>query len=449
MKIFELAKQVAWGILESKVTDVVNQKSNNTRRFEDLAFGTGGIGESSTLNSSRDYLNAFQLMNYIASCAGTIARDASRLEWQLIDNTGKPVVDKAIFNLLNNPFQDITYSDFIQIAMLHLLLDGNSFFLLNPTSAYDQITNKFSEIVILNPSLVYVYDETEVLMLANTIRNSYGVSKYRAMFYNEQKLVPREYMQQAKLLGPHNMLRGMGVVQQNAPALDADRFTSLYNNAFYSNGAKTNLILSPKSDEAYNPAAYKSTQDKFMGSNTGYQQWGKPMFLPMSIDAKVVTMSNTDMQFLDQLKMTRENIVSYFNIPPVISQLYNTAKYDSAEEQMATYYARTLPGWISPIQEAMSKICQRINPNIRFQFVMPNRLISSDAKDMFDRGAITKNEYRANFGMHKIENNPDMERFFMLGSYLTADQVTATVDLPTTPDTPPSPGKESIVEQTK
>jgi len=409
--------------IKKKIEDFLDIKSIS-RATEERFFGASSSNKSSaTLATPKDFLNSFQLFNYVGTCVATIARDVSRMEWKLLNYSGEEVSNRKIEAILAKPFNGLSYRQLIQQCMVHLLLDGNCFILLNPSNFIDKKNRAFSELVPINPSLVDIYDDSLRIIRSIDSRNSYGVNMYRCMISNSYIDIFPENIQQAKILGPHNIIRGMGVIQQNAPSLDADRFTTLYNNMFFQNGAKTNVMISPKDEEGYNPDSWKKAIDEMTKRYTGWENQSKPWFLPMGVDVHPLNLSQNDMQFIEQLKLTRENVNSFFKIPPIISQLYEHSKYDSADQQLESYYSITLPGWSSPLEEAITSIIQRIDPTLSFVFVMPKKLSSQDARDMFDRGVISGNEYRANYGITPIYDNKQLENRYMLMSYMPVDSM--------------------------
>lgn len=383
-------------------------------------FFTTNNRQSSNFNSSRDFINAYQLVNYVGNAVSIVSGDIASLDWEIVDQNNKKFENQDILSLFRAPMPGMTWNNWIYRATQHLLLDGNVFWIIEQKNALAKIKNKPSELKILNPSLVYVHDDQGEEIRANTPKISNAVGFYRVEYNSSIIQVAAENIIHSMLPSPHNCLRGIGKIQSNIGIMDSERLTTIFHNAFFKQGAKMDYAITP--DPEIGAQEFKLYKDQLRQEYEGERNLSKMFIAPPGSKIQTLNLSQKDMQLIEQRKITRQDIYSFFNIPPIISGNLDLAKYDSAGEQSKIYYDVDLPRTYKILEASLTKIVNLFDDRLSFRFIPKNivdrSLTNQISKDMFDRGAITANEYRERLGMTQDTSVESLNSYWISSNLL-------------------------------
>lgn len=378
----------------------------------------GPNSTSAILKNSTDFLNAYQLISYVGKNIHILAGDIAALDYYFEDASDKEVENPKLKMLFDEPNSLQSGYEFRYTLMAHLLLDGNYFILPDTTNMLDISQGKPTAIYILNPALVDIYDTHGQIVTSTTKTNSFKISHYLCTIGMKQYRFDHTDLIHVKLPSPHNSMRGMGIVQINATSMESDKLQTILNNAFLKSGASSNMLVTPA--EEMGVAQYKMFKDQFLSEYTGSRNWFKPIFAPYGSKVSEMQIKHTDMQYIEQKAFTREDIDTFFGIPPIVSGSLGNAKYDTAGEQIKIYNTRVLPRWAELLSCGFNVITAPFNQE--FELDIPE---SSDpkeqnliAKDLFDRGSINGNEYRVMIGMDRRDDVDSLEEFFIGVNYI-------------------------------
>lgn len=119
-------------------------------------------------------------------------------------------------------------------------------------------------------------------------------------------------------------------------------------------------------------------------------------------------MTHDDMQFIEQRKMSREEILACFHVPPAIVGVHEYSNYANMEGQLQAFWHLTMIPKLRKMQRALTRIlCAPVDKQLRLEFDMTNvwAMVQS-AQSMADVdmrliqcGMMTINERRAERGL--------------------------------------------------
>ena len=405
--------------LRTRVKEALNILFKSTISADTLASHfariRGGDGTSSTLKSSKNYLDAYQLISYVGFCAGVVAKTISALEWEIIDDRTGEATEKSIAaDVLMEPMPGVDNATWTRNITLHYLLDGNIYIAPQIDNVFQLKYNQYS-LVVLNPALTWVM-RRNVPVLSNTPLNDVNISSYRVSNDGVQRDIEPDKVHRIIMPGPFNLVRGMGIVQQNKAILDSDRMTNIFNQQFFANGVRSNLIVKPPL--AMGPKEFFAFKELFSAQNSGYGNWGEPIYVQPGSEVTPVNLAHKDVQYIEQKKLTKSNISNFFGLTPIVSGQLDQAKYDSASEQLRVYLTLTIPGYAVPIAEGITRIIKLREPDKSFRYKISVIFSEEQLDKMFDRGIIKGNEYRSYSGMPEREDVPHLEEYFQTMSYI-------------------------------
>lgn len=398
---------------------------------------------ASTIKTTTDFINAYQFISYVGKNVQILAGDIAALDYSIKDLSGEEVKRPEVEKILDNPNSLQTGYDFRFTMASHLLLDGNCFIVPDTTNGLDAFRGAPTEAYIINPSTVDIYDAEGQIISASTNRTCLKIGYYLVRVYSRQYRFSPDEIIHIKVPSPHNSVRGMGLVEINAASLDADRIQNVFNKAFFSNGSMTNMVVSPDKDMGV--LQYKLFKEQFLADVRGQRNWFKPIFAPFGSKIDKLDLNHKDMQYIEQKKFTREDIDSFFGLPPIISGAFYNAKYDSAKEQLQSYNTRVLPRWTRLLEYGLESMFPKLPILIELEIPTVTNGVEQNqiARDMFDRGAINGNEYRKMVGVEVDESDELLNTHFIGINYIPLTDA-GMVTLPSSPPTPPADGGKSF-----
>lgn len=410
-------------------------KSHNQNHFFPQV-GQSRNGQSTNFRTEKDFLSAYEIVNYVYHAISTLASDIASLDWELVNESGRQVSDQKIVTLLNEPNPGVSYNSFMQRSVMHLLLDGNIFYLLEVLNLLDFTTGNPTAIVPLNPATVKIHNSIGEIVSSRTITNVIGIKHYEIDEGRALGIIEPDKIVQVRIPSPHNNVRGMGKIQGNQFSLDADRLSSIFMNTFYAQGANISYAITP--GETLGKIAKEQFDKDIRESYEGQHNWNKIAMLPAKATIQQLSLSQKDMEFLDQQKMSRMNINAFLGMEPIISGFGDNSKYDSAEEQKKVYFQTNLPRIYKPIMAGINKIIARIRPGITFKIITKEivdmEMQNAIARDMLQFGALTSNEYREMVGKAPIPENDVMNKFWMKFNLVEAGAISVMTSVEMNPE---------------
>jgi HK97 family phage portal protein len=340
----------AIGVLGGKESAIEREN----RFFE--RFGVSATGRS--LSSVTDFMNAYRTVAYIGQGCDKLAGYICRLEWKTLRKGSKrPQIVQDIVNLLDNiNGLSVDYNTLVSMMTLHYILDGNIFLMLDYRSAWAKIHGVPDSIIPLNPALVDVYDSSGTLATSTTTNNVCTVGRYQVTYGGYLRDVPPSEIIHVKSVGPYNCVRGMGLVQQNAVKLNADKYRDAYNQNTFKNGGRFNSFLSHKGERPLGKEQTEDVKKQLKEQILGYENAGNIPLLPSNFEITSIDLNFKDMEILEQNRYSREDVMAILSIPPLAFGVTSDVKYDSASEQMKTFYEICIPRYTVPIELAFTKI---------------------------------------------------------------------------------------------
>ena len=115
-------------------------------------------------------------------------------------------------------------------------------------------------------------------------------------------------------LDPHY---GLSPLQANSLAVDAN--TELLKSRYHTflAGPRPGVVL--HTDQTLTDQTVKRLEDKLDVKFAGRQNWHRPMVLEQGLTATPWTLTPAEMDFLNSSKMTRDEILAVFRVPPPIT----------------------------------------------------------------------------------------------------------------------------------
>lgn len=276
------------------------------------------------------YLKAYADEVWVYACVSRRTLDVASTPICLYDKaTGKKIEQHDILTLLNNPNprMGLTRRTFVSWLEASLLLSGSCYFLM------DEVDGRGVPQILwpLIPSLVQVVPSKD----PKVFRDGY-------LYHAGAKPIPLgvEVCKQAQLFNPMSYDYGLPPLSAARASVDTHRASTRYNLRFFDNSARPDLVFT--TPHSLTPEQRNRMAAIWMKRHRGEDKSHLPTFLEKGTEAKLIGINQKDMDFIEQKKMSREEVCSAYQTPPALVGLFEYANYANAEEQEKIYQRSTV-----------------------------------------------------------------------------------------------------------
>ena len=346
-----------------------------------------------SIRGAKQAIEAYYAISYIGFAVSLRANSVAKTDFIIQDKNENEITGTKVEALLRRPCGNTGFYHFAKAITSHILLDGNAFIWKAIDNAYGQLNGETTALIPFNPANVIIYDEMGTIINATTSRCGYKPARYEVITNKGQFSVLPDTIIQINAGSPVNLVRGMGIVQQNMSLLEADKIQDMFNKAFFERGAVANMVLSQRDDNIL-PKDYKQMADDFKWH---YGAMKDPiMFAPPGTDIKELNLNYDNLQFIDLRRLSKENVMMMFRIPRSMAAMENQyiAKDEDkiAWEEVLDDDYRLIEDYLSLFVKEFEK-----NDSLFFRFKRKNTIAEKAKAEtgafLFDRGALSPRAY--------------------------------------------------------
>lgn len=266
---------------------------------------------------------------WVYACVNAIAQAISSVP--LIFKTGnrkdsKVLEDHPLVDLFESPNPMMSGTQLIEATLIYLGLTGEAFYILERESE-SQVPR---EIWVIHPERFReVVDEKSGLVKGWV----YAKGTKQIPLQNHEVVFFRYF-------NPYNDYRGLSPLQAARAGIEQDFWAGQYNKAFFQNSAQPGGVLETSgnlTDEEYQ-RLLAQWQDRHRGAGKAHQI----AILEGGLSYKQTGLSQKDMDFLEQRKWNREEIMAAFKVPKTELGFYDDVNFATAKTQRKLFWENTL-----------------------------------------------------------------------------------------------------------
>jgi len=278
--------------------------------------------------NTRNYLDSYR--SFVYACITTIAAEVSAIEVKLYKKSGstiKEVDEHEALSLLEFVNDFMTFSQLIDITQTYKELTGEAYW-----AKIRDNSGRVSELWALRPDWVKIVPSED-----NFIKGyEYcpGGNNIDTVYFDAKDIVP------FKSLNPEDAYRGFGVVKAIAQAVDINEFSADWIRQFFYNSALPGLIFT--TDKKLKEAEIKRFMTEWKSKFQRRQNAHKVAFLSGGFKVDQVTQTPGDMQFLEQRKFVRDEILSAFRMPLAALGISEDVNRANAEATLRQFIERVI-----------------------------------------------------------------------------------------------------------
>jgi HK97 family phage portal protein len=360
-------------------------------------------GLSQRINSSlgfkrkgAEFLKEYR--GWVFSCVQARSEDVGFIEIGLSKN-GEAVESHELLDLLYQVNPSMTKTDLFKGTQAFLDLEGNAFWYL---ARDNDGKGKIKEIYLLRSDLVeIVISKSNPLLVEGYVLH--GQQGQKIPFDKTEILHFRNFNPNAPHPLPH---RGMGVVEASLCAIDSDNEAKQWNYSFFKNSATPDGFIVKDGDMS--EEEYKRLRVQWNNEHQGTSRAHKIAILSGGLKWQNVSVSPRDMDFLEQRRFGRDEILAMFRVPKNIVGITEDVNRANAEASEYIFARRTIYPLMRQIIETLNEfLVPEFGDDLELTFKSPVVLDRVAVVNEYSAGLdrwLTRNEIRAREGLTPTEN---------------------------------------------
>ena len=310
------------------------------------------------LPKAEDYLKAYNGYTYTA--VSSIAQEVASIKLLLLkkvtvrgNTETEEIKEHPSISLLHFANEFITQYDLIELTQIYSELVGEAFWVIIRDNA-----GMPREILPLRPDWVKIVPDKQKVIKEYIYAPSGNTS--------EGVKIPPENMVPFKYFNPLNPFRGKGSVQAASMPIDIFDFAQQHNRNFFFNNATPGLIFT--TDRKLDEKVIKRFVQQWASTFGGRENAHKVAFLGDNFKMEKASTTAKDMDFANQHKIMRDDILAVFKVPKTVLGLTEDVNRANAEATTRAFMERV-------ITPRMKKFVNTLN-----EFYLP---MFPDAENLF------------------------------------------------------------------
>jgi HK97 family phage portal protein len=285
-----------------------------------------------------------------------------------------------------NPIQ--TRYDFWEASLISLELTGELFWALE-----DLVGQKPREIWVLRPDRMQVVPDKQDM-----------IAGYKFVVGGHEVLYRKDEIIFGKYHSPTNDFRGMSPLNAARQGIISEYYTTKANQNVFKQGMRVSGAF--VTGKALNDTGFKRLRAQLNEMYAGVDNFHRNLLLEQGLDFKQMSITAKDMEFIQQRKLNREEILGVFKVPPSKVGIFEYANYANSKEQDKIYWTECILPRTFKIQEYINVfLCPRYGEDIHCEFDLTkveafrqNDELKSKITDRLTKsGIMTINEVRDKF----------------------------------------------------
>ncbi len=233
--------------------------------------------------------------------------------------------------------------DFWEATVIHLELTGNCFWALEKQDSEGLPT----ELWPLRPDKIRIIPDKEKLIQGYLFDvGGWQGRPHKNVAYTRDEMIHLKYF------NPLNERWGLSPLAAARQGLLADFYAVLYNQKFFRQGARPSGILSTQ--EELDEASFRRLKAEFEQAYAGAERSHRVILMEKGLQWQSVSLPQKDMEFIEQRKFSREEILAVYKVPPIEVGILEYANYANSETQDRIFWTKGVIPRLKKIEEAVN-----------------------------------------------------------------------------------------------
>ena len=293
-----------------------------------------------------DYLEAYRTHPWINACIDKVAEAVASVPFKLFtqDQEGKvqEVTSGELYDLFQSVNDYTTVHDFWEQMVIDLEVTGNFF------AEIEFAGSKPTALHHMQPDCVRIIPDPKK-----------RVKEFWYTVNGHTITLPAENVLHLYYYDPLSPLWGLSPLASISLTLTTDFYARAYNRRFFENDASVPAVL--ETDQKLTPEEIDRIQKSWASVHQGVDKAHKIALLWGGLRYKETGLAPKDAQFLELIKMHREEICAALGVPPAVVGIFEYANYANSEAQIKMF-------WHDKILPLLTKVEQMITEHFISRF---------------------------------------------------------------------------------
>jgi HK97 family phage portal protein len=289
-------------------------------------------------------LETYRTSLYVFACISAIATKTASIDYQLykiLNSNGdtKEIVTHPLLDLLYKPNAFQTKTEFTEITIINLKCTGEAFWYKAKNNS-----GRVVELWNLRPDYMTVIADATAFIKGYKFQKSNG---------SEVSFAPDEIIH-IKYPDSISQHRGMAPLHPASKRVQTEDFANNWQRNFFLNSARPDAVFK-NPGRAMTTAQKKEFRDGWNKMFQGTSKSSKIAILEGGMEYQIIALSQKEMDFIESMKFTRDDILTAFHTPKSIVAITDDVNRANAETAMFIFMSETIKPEINRIVEKINE----------------------------------------------------------------------------------------------
>lgn len=290
----------------------------------------------------RNVTELLEAAGWVYACISVIADEIANITIRLYKQNGDTVEEQTDHEIINSLYRAngfTTKYDLFWLTAYYLESTGEA-------PWYVEKSDAGTSIYLLRPDRI-------TPIMAGSVTSEQIISKYEYRNAQGTKTdIPAENVVFLKFPDPNRQFRGKGTLEAASRVVDIDDYSEKWNLQYFYNGAHPSAAI--QTESKLKPSTVERLRRDLKMKHTSAENAHKTIILEQGLKFVPMQLSHKDMEFLEQMKYSRDKILAIFRVPRTAIGITDDVNRANAEATDLVFSKRT-------IKPKMQRIVEQLN----------------------------------------------------------------------------------------
>lgn len=333
-------KQINKQTLKENIVPLQKKRKQIFFEKDSEAFASGDINKNVHKVEDQTLIDSIEANAWVYASiyklATSVASVPFRIYYQMDDTSLKEITYEEEFKVFRSPNQWFTRFDFWEATTIYLESTGKCYWELVKGE-----NGIIEEVYPLKPSRMEPIKDRKKFIIGW----KYTLDTGKVITYNANDIVFLRYFH------PNNPYEGLSPTRVAATPTTIDIYSQQYSLGFFKNSGRPDGLLIYESE--LHDDDYERIRRNWNKTHEGVSKAHRIAIIEQGMDYKPLSIPQKDMEFIQQRKYSRDEILACFGVPPACVGVFESAIKANAEVQERMFWTETMIPKLIKMSEAV------------------------------------------------------------------------------------------------
>ena len=330
------------------------------------------------------------------------------------EDNARTVTDHPLVDLIYRPNPLTTHRDLWYQSIWYMLATGVCYWAVEET-------NKVDNTIIPGRSKIWLLPSDKIQIIPDAKNGIAGyllnVNGTTIKYSTNEVIAFRDF-------NPIQPFYPLSLMTVGESSIKLDHYAHRYNIKYFENDGSAGVIL--ETDQPYDAATNERILSHWAARHQGVDKSHNIDILWYGLKYKNPSKSPKDLDYVNLMRLTREEIISLFGVPPATVGLFEYANYANSQIQNKMLWENTILPLIQHIESTLNELAFPMFTDDELWIKFDTSSIMALQENYLEKSQIaaiqwqnnikTQNEIRADFDLEPVEGgdvfNRDLNKFY-------------------------------------